>query len=129
MIALDQGQTLEGGLLLERIAPSHFRTDNHLVNARKWILAQLAARRVMRTVSGVIAVAAAVYLGLAALAGDTLGACAAGALFLGCLALRAGIQRAWRRQLTRHLRGPFKLRMNLTSMGVLTRSAVDTSAQ
>jgi len=129
IMALDSGQLSIGERLLERIEPRDFRTDSHLVQARKWLLAQLAARRVLRFLGAAGMAVTLAYAVLAWLAAAPYAA----ALSLGgavtFLFLRTGAHRAWRRQLTRQLRSSNGRRMNLTSTGVLHKTPGGEPAQ
>jgi hypothetical protein len=121
LIELDLGAVGTGRCTLEAIEPTDFGTDVHLGDARRWLLAQLRARAVMRGLAGLAALGCLGYAGLAWAAGAYM---AAGLSLLGggasALIIR-GSHRAWHRQLRRQLRGKAEHRMNLTSTGVLSR--------
>ena len=129
LIALDTGRLRSGEALLKKIVPSAFGTDTHLVQALRWFLAQLAARRLLRLTAAVAILGTLAYSAAALRAGAPGAAALSGLLTGGCLLLRYGAHRAWRRQLSRHLRGPAGRRMNLTSTSVLSRSSTAEAPQ
>jgi hypothetical protein len=129
LIELDTGKLKAGESRIQAILPDAFRGDSHLRQGRKWFLAQLAARRILRLI-GVLVLGLSLPYAIAGLwIGALPSAVVGGLMSLAATMLFIGGHRAWRRQLGRHLRGPGGQRMNLTSTSVLHRGGVGDRTQ
>jgi len=129
LIEMESGDINLGAQRMREIDPAMFRTDTHLKRARKWLLANLSAMRILRLTALGGSVLSLGYGLLAWLSGLTAVGISGLGLGLLCLVMRTGVRRAWKRQLSVHLRGSVGRRMNLTSTSVLSRGADDAATQ
>ncbi len=119
IVCLCEGGIREGTLRLKRLKPQDLQSEPHLERARRFLLAQLQARHLVRHASRLVSLGSA-FLILAAPAAESvsMGVWGVALCSLGVI-VHIGIHRAWQRQFRELITGPRDGRLSLTSLSAL----------